>query len=115
MIYVHIPLCRSFCRYCDFYSEVADDGLHARFEAALLGEIRSRRDEIKDDPDAYIRVTFRTANGAEYISSIQSLGLPETALPSGGASSAPGEPPAAEPTLPPVETTTEKKIVITWD
>lgn len=50
MIYVHIPLCRSFCRYCDFYSEVADDGLHARFEAALLGEIRSRRDEIKDDP-----------------------------------------------------------------
>lgn len=70
---------------------------------------------VPPDPDKYIRVTFRTANGAEYISSIQSLGLPETAMPSGGASSAPGEPPAAEPTLPPVETTTEKKIVITWD
>ena len=23
MIYVHIPFCRSFCTYCDFYSEVA--------------------------------------------------------------------------------------------
>lgn len=70
---------------------------------------------VPPDPDKYIRVTFRTANGAEYISSIQSLGLPETALPSGGASTAPGDAPAAETTLPPAETTTEKKIVITWD
>ena len=70
---------------------------------------------VPPDPDKYIRVTFRTANGVEYISSIQSLGLPETAVPSGGTGSVPGGTPSAEPTLPPVETTTEKKIVITWD
>ena len=65
------------------------------------------------DPDKYIRVTFRTANGAEYISSLQSLGMPETALPSGGTTPAPEAEPGTEPA--PVETTTEKQIVITWD
>ena len=66
------------------------------------------------DPDKYIRVTFRTANGVEYISSIQSLGMPETALPSGGTAAAPGAETSTEPAAP-VETTTEKQIVITWD
>lgn len=66
------------------------------------------------DPDKYIRVTFRTANGAEYISSLQSLGMPETALPSGGTAPAPGAETETEPAAP-VETTTEKQIVITWD
>ena len=63
------------------------------------------------EPDRYVRVTFRTASGAEYISAVQSLGMPETALPSGGglsSSAVPAAPDAAE-------TTTGQNIVITWD
>ena len=58
MIYVHIPFCRSFCTYCDFYSEVApkcrqtedaisQNALFERFADALAAEIRTRKDEIQ--------------------------------------------------------------------
>ena len=60
MIYVHIPFCRSFCTYCDFYSEVAakcrgaedsrnQEVLFERFADALCKEIRHRADEISDE------------------------------------------------------------------
>ena len=49
MIYVHIPFCRSFCTYCDFYSEVAGSACRTRFEQALFAEIRSRKDELSDE------------------------------------------------------------------
>ena len=60
MIYVHIPFCRSFCTYCDFYSEVAakcrgtedarnQEELFERFAEALVTEIRHRADEISDE------------------------------------------------------------------
>ena len=49
MIYVHIPLCRSFCTYCDFYSEIATDGCQERFVEALCAEIRARRQDISDE------------------------------------------------------------------
>ena len=60
MIYVHIPFCRSFCTYCDFYSEVAakcrgaedsrnQEALFERFAEALCNEIRHRADEISDE------------------------------------------------------------------
>ena len=26
MIYVHVPFCKKFCTYCDFYSEIAEEG-----------------------------------------------------------------------------------------
>ena len=43
MIYVHVPFCRSFCIYCDFYSEIpCGDGLFGDFAAALGREIRHR-------------------------------------------------------------------------
>lgn len=63
------------------------------------------------DPDKYVRVTFRGAAGAEYINSMQSLGLPETAIPSVSNAAEP----QTETSVPSEETTTEKQIVITWD
>ncbi len=59
MIYIHIPFCRSFCTYCDFYSEVAakcrkaedqrqQEELFGRFADALEAEVRMRSDEITD-------------------------------------------------------------------
>ena len=62
MIYVHIPFCRSFCTYCDFYSEVAakcrgaedaarQDELFIRFADALTAEVRERGHEITEEAD----------------------------------------------------------------
>ena len=54
MIYVHIPFCRSFCTYCDFYSEVAsrcsrdEKEKFARFSQALCAETAMRSEEIRD-------------------------------------------------------------------
>ena len=60
MIYVHVPFCRSFCTYCDFYSEVAtrcrraddairQEALFGEFAQALADEVRFRAGEISDD------------------------------------------------------------------
>ncbi|MBQ8839464.1 MAG: radical SAM family heme chaperone HemW [Bacteroidales bacterium] len=48
MIYIHIPFCRSFCTYCDFYSEIAG-GCADEFVSALESEIRLRADEISSE------------------------------------------------------------------
>ena len=50
MIYIHVPFCRSFCIYCDFYSEIAADGPMAKFTDAVCEEIRRRASEIEDNP-----------------------------------------------------------------
>ena len=50
MIYVHIPYCRSFCTYCDFYSEVAARcSTYEGFAKALESEIAAREDEIRNN------------------------------------------------------------------
>ena len=60
MIYIHIPFCRSFCTYCDFYSEVASrcrkaedalkqEALFGEFAEAVAAEAVSRASEIRDD------------------------------------------------------------------
>ncbi len=59
MIYVHVPFCRSFCTYCDFYSEVAancggreaEENLFGRFASAVSKEAMARRGEISDIAD----------------------------------------------------------------
>ena len=55
MIYVHIPFCRSFCTYCDFYSEIAsrcsvdEQKKFELFAQALSGEVALRAGEITDE------------------------------------------------------------------
>ena len=60
MIYIHIPFCRSFCTYCDFYSEVASkcrgaeevrkqEVMFGEFADAMVREIKHRADEISDN------------------------------------------------------------------
>ena len=49
MIYVHVPFCLSFCRYCDFYSERCRGGQAEEFDAYiedLCAEARLRRGQI---------------------------------------------------------------------
>ena len=60
MIYVHIPFCRSFCTYCDFYSEVASkcrkaeealkqEALFEQYADAVATEALVRASEVRKD------------------------------------------------------------------
>lgn len=50
MIYIHVPFCRSFCVYCDFYSEIACRGKDRKaieaYADCICREAESRRKEI---------------------------------------------------------------------
>ena len=51
MVYLHVPFCRSFCTYCDFYSEIAcrdrDAQLFEAYTVAVCAEAARRRGEIE--------------------------------------------------------------------
>ena len=50
MIYVHVPFCKRFCTYCDFYSELVEDGCFKAYADDLCAEIRRRAGEMDDNP-----------------------------------------------------------------
>ncbi len=51
MVYVHVPFCKSFCTYCDFYSEIAcrgrEDKAFDRYTDSICREIEARHEEIE--------------------------------------------------------------------
>ena len=51
MIYIHVPFCKSFCTYCDFYSEIAQEGMFARYTDQVCAEIRRRKAEMDSQPN----------------------------------------------------------------
>ena len=50
MIYVHVPFCKQFCTYCDFYSELTEEGCFQPYADGVCAEIRRRAREIDDQP-----------------------------------------------------------------
>src|SRR5262245_30303512 len=42
-LYLHIPFCSAICNYCNFNRGLLDEGLKARYVAALITEISSSR------------------------------------------------------------------------
>ena len=50
MIYVHVPFCKKFCTYCDFYSEIAGEGCFKAYADGFCAEIRQRAKEMDVDP-----------------------------------------------------------------
>lgn len=48
MIYIHVPFCRSFCTYCDFFSEIPGEGSFAQYTDQVCAEIKRRAREMDD-------------------------------------------------------------------
>ncbi len=46
MIYIHVPFCKSFCTYCDFYSEIPQEGMFEAYTKAVCKEIKERAGEM---------------------------------------------------------------------
>ncbi len=93
MVYLHVPFCRSFCTYCDFYSEIAcrdrDAQLFEAYAEAVCAEASRRRDEIEATRDLD---TLYVGGGTPSVLPLSLLRKIITALITGGV---PPEPPAS--------------------
>ena len=93
MVYLHVPFCRSFCTYCDFYSEIACRGRDAQsfeqYAEALCAEASLRRDEIAATRDLN---TLYIGGGTPSVLPLSLLRKIIASLISGGI---PPEPPAS--------------------
>jgi oxygen-independent coproporphyrinogen III oxidase len=47
-IYIHIPFCKKFCFYCDFYRTISPDD-HSSFIKALVMEAEKRKNYLEDE------------------------------------------------------------------
>ena len=48
-IYIHVPFCRSFCKYCDFYS-ITDESPKIDFVEAIIREAELRSGYLEGEP-----------------------------------------------------------------
>ena len=48
MIYIHVPFCKSFCTYCDFFREIPEEGAFDTYTRMVCQEIKSRCNEMDD-------------------------------------------------------------------
>ena len=73
MIYVHVPFCKKFCTYCDFYSEIAGNkALLSRYADAIVAEIKRRRSEF-DDPAIFATDTLYFGGGTPSLLPVEDL------------------------------------------
>ena len=73
MIYIHVPFCKKFCTYCDFYSEIAGNkALFGRYADAILAEIARRRSEF-DDPAIFVTDTLYFGGGTPSLLPVEDL------------------------------------------
>ncbi len=95
MVYIHVPFCRSFCIYCDFYSEICpskggsggiDRSGDSEIEAwteEVCQEILSRRDEIMNGLAAGSPDTLYIGGGTPSLLPLKALEHILAALPEG--------------------------------
>ena len=87
MVYIHVPFCRSFCIYCDFYSEICSvksgDSEMEAWTEEVCQEILSRKDEIMDGLAAGSPDTLYIGGGTPSILPLKALERILAVLPEG--------------------------------
>lgn len=53
-LYIHIPFCDQICIYCDFHKEMAKESKKKRYINALLTELKTYKNELKNIRTIYI-------------------------------------------------------------